>query len=87
MGESRYLEGLSRPLRGLNPDSARFLSGAQSGLRLRSGGPRRWAKTRSWKSSAGGEEVAEQRAALCFENTPADLDTMVEAGIAYDVPE
>ena len=34
-----------------------------------------------------GEEVAEQGAALRSENTPADLDAMVEAWIAYDVPE
>src|SRR5215216_1151860 len=87
-GESVHHGELSRPVRTLGADSAGSLSCAESGLTVRSRtravGSKRIARR---SPSAGGEEVAEQRAALGFENTSADLDSMVEAGIAYDVPE
>jgi hypothetical protein len=64
-------------------------SSAESGLTVRSSRIRAMGSKRIARQSpsAGGEEVAEQRAALGFKNTSADLDAMVEAGIAYDVPE
>lgn len=37
--------------------------------------------------SAGGEEGAEEGAAVGFQHAPADVDAMVEPGIAYDIPE
>src|SRR5829696_5351454 len=88
-GESVHHGELSRPVRTLSSVSAGSPSSAESGLtvrssRIRAVGSKRIARQ---SPSAGGEEVAEQRAALGFENTSADLDAMVEAGIAYDVPE
>ena len=88
MGESVHPGELPRPHHALNPESAPSLDGEESGLTGPVAEHMRWVKRMAGRSpSAGSEEVAEQRAALGFENTPADLDAMVEAGIAYDVPE
>jgi Major Facilitator Superfamily len=43
--------------------------------------------TRGLRPSAGGEEVGQQRPALGLEDAAADLDPVVQPGIAYDVEE
>jgi hypothetical protein len=88
MGESVHPGELPRPHHTLNPESAPSLDGEESGLTVPVAEHLRWVKRMAGpRASAGSEEVAEQRAALGFENPPSDLDAMVEAGIAYDVPE